>query len=121
MTMFSFRLGTTQNLVSILALALLLGWTSLTLAIKPDPSEPGGHLLIKEVDVVVGALDTTFTIRGQDFDFVNLSDIVVSLGDYMDPLGIDPGATSILIVATLDEAILPGEYLLTVSTGSGQS
>ena len=90
------------------------------LAVKPDPSLPGDHLLIKEVDVVVEESTTTLTITGQDFNFVNLSDLVITLGD-LGPLTILGAPTATNIVATYPDALTAGEYLLSVSTGSGQS
>ena len=99
----------------------LANWSS-ALAVKPDPSMPGDHLLIKEVEVVVdeSTPQTTFTIKGQDFDFVNLSDLVVTLGD-LGPLTIPGTPTDVEIIATYPGALTSGEYLLSVSTGSGQS
>lgn len=122
MTVFSFLSGTTKKFISMLALVLLIGWTSLAVAVKPDPSAPGGHLLIKEVAVVVvpgSPGETTFTITGQDFDYVNLSDLVVSLGDVGSLVPVT--TTDTQIVATYSAALGPGEYLLSVSTGNGQS
>ena len=121
MPVFSIRSGITTKFISVLALAMLIGWASLAVAVKPDPSAPGGHLLIKEVAVVVdaGASQTTFTITGQDFDFVNLSDLVVTLGEFGDLTIVN--AASNEIVATFSAAIDPGDYLLSVSTGNGQS
>ena len=67
MTLFSFPFRNHKKLMSLFVLAMLLAWTSFALAVKPDPSAPGAHLLIKEVEVVVdaGIPQTTFTIAGQ--------------------------------------------------------
>lgn len=121
MIVLSFRSRTRKKFVGIIALATLIGWTSLALAVKPDPSAPGNHLLIKEVDVVVdaGTPQTTFTITGQDFSFTNLSDLTVTLGE-LGALTIGT-ATDTEIVATYPAAISAGEYLLSVATGNGQS
>ncbi len=106
----------------LITLFSLVNWSSLALAVKPDPSMPGHHLLIKGVEVVVdeSTPETTFTIKGQDFDFVNLSDLVVTLGD-VGPLTIPGTPTDVEIVATYPAVLAAGEYLLSVSTGSGQS
>ena len=121
MIVFSFRSRTTKKLISVLIWAMLIGWTSLAIAVAPDPSEPGNHLLIKEVEVVVntGTPETTFTIEGQDFNFTNLSDLSVTLGE-LGALTIQT-ANADTIVATWPGALPSGEYLLSVSTGSGQS
>lgn len=107
---------------SFLTAMTILSWSAMALAVKPDPSMPGNHLLIKEVEVVVdeNASETMFTIKGQDFDFVNLSDLVVTLGEF-GPLTIYGAPTATNIVATYPVALTAGEYLLSVSTGSGQS
>lgn len=121
MTRFTFCSGIPQKFVSVFAFAFLIGATSLALAVKPDPSEPGAHLLIKEVEVTVDAVAalTTFTIQGQDFNFTNLSDLSVTLGE-LGALTIQT-ATANTIEATYPAAIASGEYLLSVSTGNGQS
>ena len=122
----SFRARSLQTVLIFGSLLCIVGlcWSTLALAAQPDPSLPGNHLVIKEVEVVVDEAtpQTTFNIKGEYFDFVNLSDLVVTLGDYNNPLSVDFGVTtSTYIVATLDSAILPGDYLLSVSTGPGQS
>lgn len=121
MSDFSFSSVITKKFISVLALVMLIGWTSLAVAVKPDPSAPGSHLLIKEVAVVVdaGTPQTTLTIIGQDFDFVNLSDLVVTLGEFGNLTIVNAAPNE--IVATFSAAIDPGDYLLTVSTGNGQS
>ena len=119
MTVFPFRSGTFKKFISLLSLVSFIGWASFASAVKPDPSAPGNHLLIMDVDVDIAASETTFIIKGQDFDFVNLSDLVVTLGDF--------GALAIInampseIVATYPVALGAGDYLLSVSTGNGQS
>ena len=76
---FTFR---PHRLVAILAVTVFVSWASLALAAQPDPSAPGNHLLITQVDVVVDGGITTFTIKGENFSFVNLSDLVVTLGGF---------------------------------------
>ncbi|MDT7041206.1 hypothetical protein [Candidatus Nitronereus thalassa] len=104
-----------------LVLLLELGWPPATLGVKPDPSAPGAHLLIKEVEVVVddSTPQSTFTITGQDFDFVNLSDLSVTLGEFGELSIVTAMPTE--IVATWSAALGAGDYLLSVSTGNGQS
>jgi hypothetical protein len=78
---------------------------------------PGGHLNIEEVTVTFGDPDTVLEISGWDFDFgsplvVTLAGVPASVMD----------ATGTTITATVDTASFPpGDYLLTVSTGNGQS
>jgi len=78
---------------------------------------PGGHLNIEEVLVTIGDPDTTLEINGQDFDFggplqVSLAGVAAML----------TSATSTQIIATVATSLFPaGDYLLTVSTGNGQS
>ncbi|MDT7043267.1 hypothetical protein [Candidatus Nitronereus thalassa] len=104
----------------LLAGVILLCLATLSWAAQPDPSLPGNHLVIKEVDVNVGTTETTFTIRGEYFSFVNLSDLVVTLGEF-GPLTIDGVPTDANIVAKYPAVIQPGDYLLSVFTGNGQS
>lgn len=46
MPAFSFPSGTKNKVLTLLMLAILVGWTSLTLTSQPDPSAPGNHLPI---------------------------------------------------------------------------
>lgn len=80
-------------------------------------SRPGQELNIDGVSVGVGDPDTTLTISGQDFDFG--APLEVTLGGV--PATIVGSPTSTQIIATVPTALFPaGDYLLTVSTGSGQ-
>ena len=78
---------------------------------------PGGHLNIEEVEVTIGAPNTTLEISGTDFDFgipleVTLAGVPATI----------TSSTSTTITATVLTASYPaGDYLLTVSTGNGQS
>lgn len=88
---------------------------------------PGGHLDIHSVfvtfnDANYGGVDT-LTITGMDFDF-GPGPLVITLGDFPDPLMIlgTPSATEIVVKCPAIGDICPdGDFLLTVSTGNGQS
>ncbi len=88
------------------------------LAAHPKAAPPGGHLNVTEVLVDDPDNPTSITITGEDFDF-GPGPLVVTLGGF--------GSLSILsatgteIVATLPANISDGDFLLTVSTGNGQS
>ena len=111
-----------RTLTSLLVLTVCLGWMGSALAGKPAPSPPGNHLIITKVEVVVVedsvSSTTTLTIFGAHFSFGN--SLEVTLGE------IGPPTSPLLysdneIVAEWDSAIANGDYLLTVSTGNGQS
>lgn len=93
------------------ALALLLGSQA-----AAAPAPPGGHLRVTDVFVIFGPPDTLLIV-GEDFDFG--SPLEVSLGGF-GPLAI-ASATATEIDALLPADLPAGDYLLTVSTGSGQS
>ena len=78
---------------------------------------PGGHLNITEVEVDDPNTPMSITIMGEDLDFGGELD--VTLGGYASLIIIS--ATDTTIVATLPAGIMPGDYLLTVSRGEGQS
>jgi len=81
---------------------------------------PGDHVLITEVFLTdpFGLVGTgVVTIMGSDFDFGGAP--VVGFGDF-DPLNVT-SSSSTIIVADLPAGLFPGDYLLTVSTGKGQS
>jgi hypothetical protein len=77
---------------------------------------PGGHLSITEVSVDLS--DSTITILGDDLDFGPAS-LTVTLGELGSLALIS--ATAFEIVAELPNPIAPGDYLITVSRGNGQS
>lgn len=78
---------------------------------------PGDHLNIEEVVVTVGDPDTTLEIKGWDFDFG--SPLEVTLAGV--PAAV-MSADGVMIIATVPTSLFPaGDYLLTVSTGEGQS
>lgn len=81
---------------------------------------PGGHLNINQVIVDDPNNPTAITIVGEDLLF-GASGPSVTLGEYLDPLIIVGTPTDQVIVALLPENIIPGDYLLTVATGDGQS
>ena len=111
-----------RTLISMLVLTVCLGWMASASAGKPAPSPLGNHLIITKVEVVVVedsvSPTTTLTIFGAHFSFGN--SLEVTLGE------IGPPTSPLLysdneIVAEWDSAIANGDYLLTVSTGNGQS
>jgi len=108
------RIGTIGSMI-LVAIALLMVGQSV-LAAKPGP--PGGHLNITEVFVDNSNNPTSITVMGEDFDFGS-GPLVVTLGEF-GALSIT-SADATLIVASLPTGIVPGDYLLTVSTGNGQS
>ena len=92
-----------------LALSLLLGGQAFA-------TGPGNHLIITEVFIDQPQADQ-LTIKGEDLDFGNL--LTVTLGDF-GALSV-VSDTSMEIIVELPEDISPGDYLLTVSRGNGQS
>lgn len=80
---------------------------------------PGGHLSVSEVFVDNPTVPTTLLIHGDDF-LHGPHVPVVTLGDY-GPLNIVGEPTNNLIYALLPPSLSSGDYLLTVSTGQGQS
>lgn len=87
---------------------------------KSDGQPLGGHLTITEVQV--DCEDGTITIFGVDFDF-GPGPLEVTLGDFIGPLSIvgTPTANEIIVNAPYNLCDQPRDYLLTVSTGKGQS
>ena len=112
---FTALISRLHTLVAVLTVTVFVSWTSLALAAKPGPTPPGNHLNIIEVSVDFNT--NTLTIIGEDLGFG--APLVVTLG------GIDIGfmtATNVEIVSTITSSTFPpGDYLLTVSTGNGQS
>ena len=108
------------HLFFLLTLAGLAFVVQPALAAKPDPTPPGGHLNITEVFVNLADLSNPiFNISGEDLDFGG--PLTVTLGGF-GPLDIT-SADGTLIVAELPLSgpIPDGDYLLTVSRGTGQS
>ncbi len=105
-----------NNMKCLLTLVLSLVFASSAMAVKPGPTPPGGHLNITEVEVDLTG--SAITIRGEDFDF-GPGLLSVTLGEF--------GSLNVTfddafeIVAELPSSIDPGDYLLTVSRGNGQS
>ena len=92
------------------------------LAAKPQPTPPGHHLNITEVQVDLTEAFESLTILGKHFDF-GPGPLVVTLAGTQ--LTIDQGLTDVTqgrIVTHLPALFTqPGDYLLVVSTGNGQS
>ncbi len=101
------------NCLGLLVLALIS-----TSPATARPAPPGGHLNIDEVLVSIGITDTTLQINGQDFDFGG--PLAATLAGI--PATIVGSPTSTRITVTVPTSLFPaGDYLLTVSTGNGQS
>ena len=103
-----------SRLVSLLLILASLGWMASALAAKP----PGQLLNITEV--VVDLENAVLTITGESLDF-GPGSLEVTLGSTIGPLMIIGSPTDTTIVAGLPPSILPGDYLLTVSRGNGES
>ncbi len=106
----------TALLGGVLLVSMSIGGRSV-LAAPPGPGPPGGHLNITEVFVDAPA-DGQIDIRGENFLFAGTLD--VTLGDF-GSLTIPVAATNTQIIANLPGGIPAGDYLLTVSTGTGQT
>lgn len=106
----------TALLGGVLLVSMSIGGRSV-LAAPPGPGPPGGRLNITEVFVDAPA-DGQITIMGENFLFGGTPD--VTLGDF-GSLTIVAAPTDNQIVANLPAAIPAGDYLLTVSTGTGQT
>ncbi len=106
-------------------LLLVLVIASQAWSAKPQP--PGHHLNITEV--LVSDAAKTITITGTDLDFgpgplsVILGDVDTGPGDITTECTGGPAPTATMIVCDLSAGGLPpaGDYLLTVSQGTGQS
>ena len=88
------------------------------LAASPKAVPPGGHHKVTKVLVDDPDDLTSITITGEDFD-IGPGPLVVALVE-LGSLSVI-SATGTEIVATLPASILGGDFLLTVSTGEGQS
>jgi microcystin-dependent protein len=91
----------------------------LPIATANAAAPPGGHLNVIQVFVDDPTDPTSITIVGTDLAF-GAGPLTVTLGEYVDPLVIT-SATDTEIVAALPASIAEGDYLLTVSNGTGQS
>ncbi len=97
-------------------IAFTLGLVLIGAAALAAPKPPGQHLNVTEVTADIDA--GTLTIVGEDFDF-GPGPLVVTLGEYgLLTINFDDAT---LIDALLPVGIVAGDYLLTVSTGKGQS
>lgn len=101
-----------------LLLSAFLMLISVQTAQSAKPSGlPGGHLNIEAVTVTIGDPDITIEINGFDFDFGSPLDVTLAGM----PAAVS-SATGTTIIATVPTSLFPaGDYLLTVSTGNGQS
>lgn len=89
---------------------------STALAAKPKPTPPGNHLNITKVAVDFDA--ETLTITGEQFSFVNT--LEVTLGEF-GLLNIVTTTDTEIVVDFPGGGLPDGDYLLTVSRGTGQS
>jgi hypothetical protein len=96
--------------------AVCAGMLSLLFGGQALAAGPGSHLIITEV-FADQPVDGQLTIKGEDLDFGNL--LTVTLGDF--------GALTVVsetpmeIIVDMPAGLTPGDYLLTVSRGNGQS
>ncbi len=111
------RVSTRLN-VFLLALVILLSSPALAAGQRPGGQQPGGHLRIDEV--FVNFAWNTITIFGEDFDFGGVLEVTLGLGDITDLCTPFP-TTTIMCDFSGPGLPLPGDYLLTVATGVGQS
>ena len=88
-------------------------------ALGAPPGPPGAHVSIVQVFVDDPNDPTSIVIIGEDLLF-GKGPVTVTLGEFIDPLVIT-GMTDTEITALLPESIDDGDYLLTVSNGTGQS
>ena len=102
----------------LLGFILLLG-TQLMNPPAMAATPPGGHLNITEVAIDNPNAPTRLMISGEDFSF-GPGPLVVTLGDF-GALAIVGIPTDTEITVLLPANIPPGDYLLTVARGTGQS
>ena len=111
----------TTRLPSLISLVMVVGLMSFPLtvqAVKPASTPPGNHLNITEVEV---NFDTSMIVStGEHFSFGNT--LEVTLGEF-GPLNIVTTSDTEIVVDFPAGGFLAGvkDYLLTVSTGTGQS
>ncbi len=79
---------------------------------------PGGHLNIEEVAVTVGTPNTTLMINGSDFDFGGPLEVTLA---GVPALTVNLTSSTTITATVLTASYPAGDYLLTVSTGNGQS
>lgn len=99
--------------------SLLLLWAMLVSTAAVAAAPPGGHLNVTEVLVDDPNNPTQLVIIGSDF-LLGPAPLVVTLGDF-GALTILGTPSDSLIEAQLPANIVPGDYLLTVARGAGQS
>lgn len=103
-------------LMSLVAVVGLMSLPLAALAVKPAPTPPGNHLNITEVAADFDA--KTLTITGENFNFGNTLD--VTLGEF-GLLNIVTTSDTEIVVDFPGGGLPDGDYLLTVSRGTGQS
>jgi len=114
------------SLSSITVMAIGLVWSAWSQAVSADEQQPGGHLAIEQV--IVDSDADTMAITGQHFDFNEIGDFVVTLGDGMG-FSADITADCWLALPVSGTIVchfsggLPyaGDYLLTVASRTGRS
>jgi microcystin-dependent protein len=108
-----------MRLIKAFLAGFLMVFVFLPAASANAAAPPGGHLNVIQVFVDDPTDPTSITIVGTDLAFGS-GPLTVTLGEYVDPLVVT-SATETEIVADLPAAIAEGDYLLTVSNGTGQS
>ncbi|MGB0909698.1 MAG: hypothetical protein ACPGYT_05000 [Nitrospirales bacterium] len=113
-----FFLAHPRHIFTFISIALIISMTfgASVVTAKPGATPPGDHINITEVSVDTAA--DTITIIGEELGFGN--PLEVTLGAF-GPLLIIGVPTDTEIVVGLPPDIQAGDYLLTVSTGNGQS
>ena len=116
------KLPSTTALFGFVLLLSVCMAGSIALAAPQNPSPPGNHLNITEVLVNAGP-PNTITIIGEDFDFGGPLEVRMDAFGLLNILSATP--TMIVVDCPLDENNFPtcldGDFLITVSTGNGQS
>lgn len=107
-----------MRLIKVFLTGFLMVFILLPIALV-NAAPPGGHLNVIQVMVDDPLDPTSITIVGEDLDF-GAGPLTVMLGEYVDPLVVT-SATATEIIAQLPASITEGDYLLTVSNGTGQS
>ena len=109
--------GRARQVVNLLALVVSLGLIAVPVAAKKNSNSSENHLTITKVSVDLE--NDELTITGESLDSGPKS-LEVRLGT-IGPLTIIGSATDTTILAGLPPNITPGDYLLTVSRGKGET
>ncbi len=105
-------------LKALLSTCVLLVY-SFSQALAAPPGPPGAHLDVTQVFVDDPDNPTSIMIIGTDLDFGS-GPLSVTLGEF-GALAVTGTPSDTLIEADLPAGIFPGDFLLTVSNGNGQS